>query len=67
MPSENPFDFFFATAVRPTRSRTSDTRLRGIRLDWARQSRLLYALRPPFIAFASSSAPMYFSGSGRSR
>ena len=41
MPSENPFAFFFATAVRPTVSRTSQTREAGIRLDWARHSRLL--------------------------
>lgn len=67
MPSENPFDFFFATGVSPTRSNTSATRLTGIRFDWARQRRLLYALRPPFMALASSSAPMCFSGSGRSR
>lgn len=67
MPRENPLDFFFATAVRPTVSSTSATRLSGIRLLWARQRRLLYALRPPCIDFASSSAPMYFRGSDSSR
>ncbi|CAM5314998.1 hypothetical protein STANM309S_02289 [Streptomyces tanashiensis] len=67
MPREKPFDFFFATGVRPTRSSTSPTRLAGMRFDCARHSRLLYAERPPCIAFASSSAPMYFSGSASSR
>lgn len=67
MPRENPLDFFFATALRPTMSRTSSTRLLGMRLLCARHSRLLYALRPPCIAFASRSAPMYFSGSWSSR
>ncbi len=63
MPREKPLDFFFATALRPTVSSTSSTRLRGMRLLCARQSRLLYALRPPCIDLASSNAPMYFSGS----
>lgn len=67
IPSEKPFDFCLATAVSPTVSRTSLTRLTGMRLLCARHNRLLYALRPPCMAFASSSAPMYFTGSDSSR
>ncbi len=63
MPSEKPFAFFLATAVSPTVSSTSCTRRGGMPLLCARQSRWLKALRPPCMALASSSAPMYLSGS----
>src|SRR5215467_12139088 len=57
MPSENPLDRLPATSLRPTSARTSSTRRFGSLLAWARQSRWLYADRPPCTALASSSAP----------
>ncbi len=63
MPSENPFGRFLATDPRPTSSSTSSTRDSGMRLLSARHLRFWYALRPPCIALASSSAPTYLRGS----
>ena len=57
MPSENPLDRLPATSSSPTMPMTSSTRRRGMALVSARQSRCLYALRPPCTALASSSAP----------
>ena len=41
MPSEKPRERLLATSVSPTRASTSSTRLIGIRLLWASQSRWL--------------------------
>ncbi len=57
MPSEKPPLRWCATSVRPTTESTSSTRCLGSPASWARQSRWLCALRPPWTALASSSAP----------
>jgi hypothetical protein len=62
IPSEKPPARLWATDTKPTRSMTSSTRPREIPLLWARHRRWLYAVRPPWIAFASSMAPTSNSG-----
>src|SRR6204780_4044655 len=57
MPSEKPFARRLATSSRPTMRSTSSTRLRGMPLLWARQSRWSRARRPPCSALASRGAP----------
>jgi hypothetical protein len=57
MPSENPLDRFPATPDSPTMSSTSATRRGEMPLVYARHSRWFRALRPPWAARASISAP----------
>ncbi len=57
MPRENVLGFLPATSASPSWSRTSSTRLRGIRLAAASIRRWLRAVRVGWKGLASSSAP----------
>jgi hypothetical protein len=66
MPSENWPTRWRATEASPTKSSISLTRRRGILLARASINRWAYAVRPGWIAFASSNAPTSCRGHARS-